>query len=343
MIVTLTPNPSIDRTVTLAGVLERGAVLRAESVSSQGGGKGVNISRAAVAADVPTIAVLPALSDDPFVLDLLRDGIDCRPESPAGDVRVNLTLTEPDGTTTKVNTPGAYVDSSDLDRLAVAVTDRARHARWVVLAGSLPPGAPAGWYAELVAALAPTGASVAVDTSGAPLVALAEQLERAAPTLMKPNGEELASLTGGDADAIEADPAAAAEAARVLVDRGVTAVLATLGGAGAVLVTGEGAWHATPPPTTVVSTVGAGDSSLFGYLLGDLRGADAADRLRLAVAYGSAAAGLPGTTIPTPAHLRTELVEVRALPHSSVRPTDRPDQHHSPMSTTASPTSPTEN
>ena len=90
-------------------------------------------------------------------------------------------------------------------------------------------------------------------------------------------------------------------------------MLATLGGNGAVLVTAEGAWHATPPPTTVVSTVGAGDSSLFGYLLGDIRGLTAPDRLALAVAYGSAAAGLPGTTIPQPAQLRTELVGVTAL------------------------------
>jgi 1-phosphofructokinase len=326
VIVTLTPNPSIDRTVTLAGELHRGAVLRAESVTSQGGGKGVNISRAAVAADVRTIAVLPAEADDTFVLDLLRDGIDCRPERPAGPVRVNLTLTEPDGTTTKINTPGATVARADLDRLAAAVTDRARQATWVVLAGSLPPGAPEGWYAELVGALGQTSASIAVDTSGAPLVALAATLEQAAPTLMKPNGEELASLTGGDADAIEADPEAAAEAARVLVDRGVAAVLATLGGSGAVLVTAAGAWHATPPPTTVVSTVGAGDSSLFGYLLGDLRGAGPAERLQLAVAYGSAAAGLPGTTIPTPAHLRTELVSVRPLRENPVRtaPSARP-------------------
>ena len=71
------------------------------------------------------------------------------------------------------------------------------------------------------------------------------------------------------------------------------AVLATLGGNGAVLVTADGAWHATPPPTTVVSTVGAGDSSLFGYLLGDIRGLPAPERLALAVAYGSAAAGPP--------------------------------------------------
>jgi 1-phosphofructokinase len=313
MILTLTPNPSTDRTVALAGVLERGAVLRAESVTSQSGGKGVNISRAALAAGVPTIAVVPAQQDDPFVVELLRDGIDCRPERPAGAVRVNLTLTEPDGTTTKVNTPGAVVTREDLDRLASAVEERASQATWVVLAGSLPPGAPDGWYAELVGALTGADAKVAVDTSGAPLVALASGLEQHAPDLMKPNGEELASLTGGDPEAIEADPTAAAAAAAVLVTRGVGSVLATLGGSGAVLVTADGAWHATPPPTTVVSTVGAGDSSLFGYLLGDLRGAEPAERLRLAVAYGSAAAGLPGTTIPTPAHIRPELVEVREL------------------------------
>ena len=313
MIVTLTPNPSIDRTVSLAGELVRGAVLRAESVTSQAGGKGVNISRAAVAANVPTIAVLPAHKDDPFVVELLRDGIDCRPEQPAGAVRVNLTLTEPDGTTTQINTPGAVVSDTDLDRLATAVRQRSRKARWLVLAGSLPPGAPDHWYAGLVGDLRDSDTKVAVDTSGAPLAALAAGLEQHAPSLMKPNGEELASLTGADADAIEADPAAASRAAGLLVSQGVEAVLATLGGNGAVLVTAEGAWHATPPPTTVVSTVGAGDSSLFGYLLGDLRGAAPAERLRLAVAYGSAAAGLPGTTIPTPSHVRPELVDVREL------------------------------
>ena len=140
---------------------------------------------------------------------------------------------------------------------------------------------------------------------------------------MKPNGEELASLTGGDADGDRGRPGRRRRPRpRVLVSRGVDAVLATLGGSGAVLVTAEGAWHATPPPTTVVSTVGAGDSSLFGYLLGDLRGAEPAERLRLAVAYGSAAAGLPGTTIPTPTHIRPELVEVRELVPSTTRDTE---------------------
>jgi 1-phosphofructokinase len=319
MIVTLTPNPSIDRTIALSSALDRGAVIRAEAVTSQSAGKGVNISRAAVAAGVPTIAVLPATQDDPYVHELLRDGIDCRPEPPAGPVRMNVTITEPDGTTTKINSPGATVSPHHLDRLRAALHQRAQKAQWVVLAGSLPPGAPEGWYADLVADLADVPAKVAVDTSGAPLAALAGRLDQAAPDLMKPNGEELATLAGGpdapalDGAAIEADPAVAAAAARRLVDRGVGAVLATLGAGGAVLVTAEGAWHATPPPTTVVSTVGAGDSSLFGYLLGDLQGAAPADRLRMAVAYGSAAAGLPGTTIPTPDHVRPELVSVVEL------------------------------
>jgi 1-phosphofructokinase len=317
MILTLTPNPSIDRTVALDGELTRGQVHRVASVTSQAGGKGVNISRAAVTADIPSIAVVPAAKDDAFVLELLGAGIDCRPVRPAGDVRVNLTITEPDGTTTKLNSPGAAVLPLHLELMAQAVLVRASSADWTVLAGSLPAGAPPDFYAELVRRLREVGGRVAVDTSDAPLQALVDALPDSAPDLMKPNGEELASFTGGDADELESDPEATAAAARQLIERGVGAVLATLGGNGAVLVTPEGAWHATPPPTTVVSTVGAGDSSLFGYLLGDVRGLPAPERLALAVAYGSAAAGLPGTTIPRPSQLRTELVGVSALSPST--------------------------
>jgi 1-phosphofructokinase len=313
MIVTLTPNPSTDRTVTLAGPLERGAVQRLLSVTMQAGGKGVNISRAAVSADLATEAVFPARPDDPFVTELTAAGIACCPAPPAGDIRINLAITEPDGTTTKLNSPGAMVSANHLDDLGATLLDRAAEASWVVLAGSLPPGAPDGWYADLVRALHATPARVAVDTSEGPLAALVAALPEAAPDLMKPNGEELASFVGGDEEAYEKDPAAAADAARTLIDRGVGAVLVTLGGAGAVLVTGEGAWHAAAVPITVVSTVGAGDSSLFGYLLGDVRGGTPPERLALAVAYGSAAASLPGTTIPEPGQTHPEQVLVKSV------------------------------
>ena len=302
MIVTLTANPSHDRTVTLSEPLRHGAVQRASSVLSQAGGKGVNISRASVAAGVPTLAVLPAPGDDdPFVLELLAAGIDCRPVDHPGDLRVNITISDPDGTTTKLNSPGPAMTDATRAALTDALRRRTHEGDWVVLAGSLPPGAPAAWYAELVGALAGTGARVAVDTSDEPLRALVDGLEQgAAPHLMKPNGHELASLTGHDGDELEKDPSTAARAALELVGRGVESVLVTLGGNGAVLVTEGGAWHASAPPTTVVSTVGAGDSSLFGYLLAAIEDRPPGDRLALAVAYGSAAAGLPGTTIPHP-------------------------------------------
>ncbi|WP_109505825.1 1-phosphofructokinase family hexose kinase [Nocardioides speluncae] len=309
MILTLTANPSIDRAVLLSTPLKRHAVLRSEVELEQAGGKGVNISRAAVAAGVPTLAVLPAAADSDFVHELQAAGIACHPEEPAGPVRVNLTITEPDGATTKINSPGATVDASAMKRLSDAVIQHAAGADWVVLAGSLPPGADDDWYADLMVELRGSRVRVAVDTSDGPLVALGRRLPEATPALLKPNAEELAQLTG----ALVHDADEAAAAAGMLVDRGAGAVLATLGSGGAVLVDAESAWLATPPETQVVSTVGAGDSSLFGYLLGDLRGAPPDERLRLAVAYGTAAVGLPGTTIPAPNQIRPERVDVRRL------------------------------
>ena len=313
MIVTLTANPSFDRTIALSSRLERGGVLRADAVLEQAGGKGVNISRAANAAGIPTVAVFPADADSPFTGELEHQGIECRPVEPTGPIRVNLTITEPDGTTTKINSAGAAADAELLDRLAQTVRERSADAGWVVMAGSLPPDAPESWYAELAQMLHGGSAKVAVDTSDRPLIALAERLDQARPDVVKPNAEELALLTGSDSASVEKDPEAAATAARRLVEGGANAVLATLGGSGAVLVTADGAWHATPPPITVVSTVGAGDSSLFGYVLGDLRGAEPPARLRLAVAYGSAAASLPGTTLPAPHQVHPELVTVHSL------------------------------
>jgi len=203
VIVTLTANPSFDRTIELSGRLDRGGVIRADAVLEQAGGKGVNISRVAAAAGVPTTALFPAGADSAYTIELEQHGIPCRPVPPTGPIRVNLTLTEPDGTTTKVNSTGTTVDAELLVRLREALEKAAVEATWVVLAGSLPPGAPTGWYAELAEALADLPAAVAVDTSDDALVAVAARLETTRPGLLKPNAHELALLTGGDPSALE--------------------------------------------------------------------------------------------------------------------------------------------
>ncbi|MET0901054.1 MAG: 1-phosphofructokinase family hexose kinase [Mycobacterium sp.] len=318
MIITVTPNPSLDRTVTLTTTLTRGSVHRIASVSTEPGGKGVNVAGALTLAGLDAVAVLPAATHDPFVAALAAAGVPHAAVPISEAVRTNLAITETDGTTTKLNERGATLDPVSLTALTDTVIERAAAADWVVLSGSLPPGAPDSWYAELVARLAPLRCRVAVDTSDAPLLALAAGFDRAAPDLLKPNSEELAGLVGRSADALEqaaaeGDPEPVVSAALELVRRGVGAVLATLGAAGAVLVDANGAWLATPPPITPKSTVGAGDSSLAGYLRADVGGAEAPRRLQMAVAYGSAAAALPGTALPSPADLDLDAVRVVSI------------------------------
>jgi 1-phosphofructokinase len=318
MIVTVTPNPSMDRTVTISTPLTHGAVHRVQSVSSEPGGKGVNVTRALTLAGLDSIALLPAAASDPMVAALHSAGIPFRCVPNSGAVRTNLAITENDGTTTKLNEPGAALDRPTLEVLTRAILDAAETAAWVVLSGSLPPDVPERWYADVVALLSTYGCRVAVDTSDAPLAALASSLDHAAPDLLKPNAEELASLVGVSAVSLESavaqgDPEPVISAALDLVGRGVPNVLATLGAAGAVLVNHTGAWLATPPPVIPRSTVGAGDSSLAGYLRADVGGAEASRCLQMAVAYGSAAAALPGSALPSPNEVDLDAVRVVSI------------------------------
>ncbi len=318
MIITLTANPSLDRTASLDAPLARGQVQRVSGVTVEPGGKGVNVARAIHYAGQAVRAVLPAPDEDPILAALRQLGVDYRTVPVAEGVRMNLTLTEPDGTTTKLNEPGPRLSEEQIEELAALVVSEATDAAWVVLSGSLPPGVPADFYATLVRRLRPLGVKVAVDTSDDPLQALVDNFPDAAPDLLKPNSDELAQLTGADAEQLEAaakagDPSAAVTAARSLVERGVAAVMGTLGASGAVLVTAEGAWHASPPPIVPRSTVGAGDSSVAGYVLADCGGEAAPGRLRTAVAYGSAAASMAGSALPRPEHLKTADVVITDL------------------------------
>ena len=194
----------------------------------------------------------------------------------------------------------------------------AENASWVVLSGSLPPGVPDGWYADVVAQLASAPCQVAVDTSDRPLDALAAAFGRAAPDVIKPNAEELAGLVGASPEQLEnaaaqGDPTPVVAAANVLIERGAKTVLVTLGAAGAILVDPTGSWMAAPPPITPRSTVGAGDSSLAGYVRAAVGGEEAPRRLQMAVAYGSAAAALPGSALPSPSQIDLEAVRVYAI------------------------------
>jgi 1-phosphofructokinase len=282
LIVTVTPNPSIDRTLRIPP-LQRGAVVRATSATAEPGGKGINVSRALASEGVETIAVVPVSEASAGVLaGLLGATTPLDPVTITGEIRVNVSLVEDDGTVTKINEPGPPMRGEDVTALIERTVEWGARARWVVGCGSLPPGAPSDLYATL-ARRAPEGVRVAVDADGEALKAcLGCPID-----LLKPNRHELEQLIGRPLRTL-GDVVAAA---RDLIAGSAAAVLVSLGPDGAVLVDDRGATHAEAPIDDVVNPVGAGDALLAGYLAADLDG----PRLATAVAWSVAACRSPGT------------------------------------------------
>lgn len=300
MIVTVTLNPSLDRTIEVDRLV-RGALVRGTSTRLDAGGKGVNVSRALAQHEVKTRAVLPLGGPDGTrLLDLLgADGIDVVAVHVHAATRSNVSVVEPDGTVTKVNEPGGTLTADELEALEHAVLAATVGAGWVVLCGSLPPGAPEDVYARLCTALHAIGTRVAVDTSGAALSAALP----AHPALVKPNREELAESVGRELRTI----GDVVDAAQVLRARGADAVLASLGVDGALLVDSDGVTRGVSTVAAPRSSVGAGDAMLAGFLAAGGSGPGA---LAAALAWGAAAVSLPGSRMPTGADLRPSDVQL---------------------------------
>ncbi|MGA6172659.1 1-phosphofructokinase [Streptomyces sp. NPDC012600] len=309
MILTVTPNPSLDRTYELPGLV-RGTVLRATADRVDPGGKGVNVSRAIAAAGHRTVAVAPMGGPEGALLARLlgEHGIEAAGVPVTGSTRINVTLVEPDSTLTKVNAAGPELSAAEAEDLLEAVRTRSAAADWIACCGSLPRGLPPRWYAELVARSHRAGARIALDTSGAALTAAL----RERPDVIKPNAQELAEAVGRPLTTV----GDALKAADELRERGARAVLASLGADGQLLVEASGAYFATARVTTVRSNVGAGDASLAGFLTAGGQGPEA---LTSAVAHGAAAVRLAGSIMPTPADL-----DLSAVVTSAEVPLDRP-------------------
>ncbi|MEU6250785.1 1-phosphofructokinase [Glycomyces sp. NPDC047010] len=309
MIVTVTANPSLDRTIAVDRLL-RGEIHRATGDRVDPGGKGVNVSRALVANGHRTCAVLTTGGHaGAELLDLLDEaGVPIEEVPVSQAIRSNLAIAEADGTVTKLNETGPALRPTEIEELLVAAITPTleRSASWIAGCGSLPPGVDADFYAVLVERTRDAGARAAVDTSGP---ALAASL-RARPDLVKPNREELAEAAGTAVDTL----GDAIEAARALRAAGAGAVLASLGPDGAILVDATGVHHAhVPHPRPLVSAVGAGDATLAGFLA---NGGSGPDALTAAVAWGTATVALPGSVMPGPADIDLSIVETTATPET---------------------------
>lgn len=304
MIVTVTPNPSLDRTVYLDR-LERGRVQFGEREMLEPSGKGVNVARALLANEHEIHAVLTVGggAGQEIADRLVREGVPATTVPVAAPSRANVQVVEPDGTITKINTRGEPATPEELGALLAATGVTVPGARWLVGAGSLPPGADPGFYAEACRQAHAAGARFALDTTGA---ALAGALP-AGPDVVKPNADELADAVGRPVRTISE----AVDGARELLRRGARNVVVSLGPDGALLVAPDAVHHATGHPTAVRSTVGAGDALLAGFVAAGGVGPDA---LRSSVAWATAAVGVAGSHVPAVTRADLDAVTVVADP-----------------------------
>ncbi|WP_395393787.1 1-phosphofructokinase [Novosphingobium sp. BL-8A] len=305
---TVTFNPAIDQTVTLDRLIV-GEVHRARSVRQNAGGKGVNVASCLADWGMPVSAYGLLGSDNAAAFDALfaAKAIEDRFIRIAGATRVNLKLVDVMGTT-DINLDGIAVDTGRAEMVAATICEAAKEGDLVVLAGSLPPGCPPDSYVTLTARLRAAGCRVVLDTSGLPLkcALTAEVL----PDVVKPNREELAQLVGRDLP----DLAALAEAATELHRRGVSLVVVSMGGEGALFLSDEGAVTARLAIGQVASTVGAGDAMVAGIVAALGENADLERTARLATAFAVAKLGMAGPNLPDLPTVHALAEEVSVVP-----------------------------
>lgn len=297
MIYTVTTNPNIDYYMTLGAPLAVGAINRAASEACCAGGKGINVSIMLSRLGVSNRALGFTAGHVGDMLErmLAQEGCVCDfVRLSRGETRINVKLT---GTCeTAINGKGPTPEPHDADALLRRL-DALSKADTLVLSGNVQSGA-ADLFERLMQRAADAGAALVVDTEGAALTAAL----RYRPLLVKPNREEFAALCGRPLDTLDA----VQEAARELQRCGAQNVLVSMGADGALLLGSDGicrrAW--TDAQGCVVSTVGAGDSMVAGFLAGLSGGLDEA--LRLGTAAGTATAFAPVLAA------RTEVLRLRA-------------------------------
>ena len=289
MIYTVTLNPALDKTVEIPG-MALDTVNRITEMRTDPGGKGINVSKVIAKLGGESCAAGILGGGSGKMLEKLLEGepFATRFRFVEGQTRTNLKIIDREGhTNTDINEPGLTVTDADLDALLHELLAELRPGDIVVLAGSLPKGAPQDTYRTWTAACKKAGARVFLDADGA---LLAEGL-KAAPYLIKPNDDELSRLAGKKLETLEELTAEG----RRLLERGIERVVISLGGRGALYLRKGSTIYAEGLKVPVGSTVGAGDSVVAALAYAEAQGLSEEEAVRLSTATGAANVMCSGT------------------------------------------------
>lgn len=258
---TVTLNSGFDDTFTVSG-LDWGGVGRVHGFGSLPSGKGVNAARAAAALGVPVCAYSLVGRDDAdtFAGRLHAEGIAHRLVAVPGSTRHNLTLVpeSADKVAAHLVAEGFRLpDARPVEALADRLLEECRPGDVVSCNGSVPTGAPATVWADIVAAVHGAGATVVLDVQGE---AMRHALAAGPVALATPNDAEITALPGVDPDG----PDPITDALQSLAGARVAHPVVTLGEAGAAFLRDGRLHRAACPVERPVVAVGAGDAFLAG-------------------------------------------------------------------------------
>ena len=310
MILVVALNPALDVTHQVPGVdwagVNRPAVIRA-----QAGGKGLNVARTlrAIGAEVQVIGLAGGVTGEEVTSALGELGVPAAFTRIKGETRRTFAVVDTvRGDAALFNEPGPPVALDEYAAFRGAYEQALAECTAVVLSGSLPPGLPPSTYAELGAMAAAAGVPAVLDAHGEALLRGAA----ARPAIVKPNLAELEALAGRRLSTVSGvDKDAVAVAARELRAAGPQAVVVTLGADGLWAVTADGSWQAVPSAEVRGNPTGAGDAVAAGLVHGLVLGRPWEERLRHAVALGTAAAAAPVAGEFSPADYAEALAGVR--------------------------------
>lgn len=254
MIVTVTMNPAIDKTVDI-GKFERGDLNRIKRVEIDAGGKGINVSKTIRELGGESIATgFVGGTSGTIIKQVLTDlGLRTDFVEVKGETRTNLKVVEETGEVTELNEPGPEVSWEQLNDLLNRLEGYANPDTLFVLAGSIPAGIPTDIYRKITEQVHQKGAKVLLDADG---VLFSESL-KGKPDMLKPNRSELERYYQMDYRASEQELVSMGEN---LLNQGVSMAAISLGQMGAIFLTKGKRYRCPGLRVKAHSTVGAGDA-----------------------------------------------------------------------------------
>ncbi|AKN30004.1 phosphofructokinase [Clostridium carboxidivorans P7] len=305
MIITVTLNPALDKTITLNG-LSIGNVNRAITTRQDIGGKGINVSKVLKNFHVNSLCTgfLGGNLENVFIQDLKKRELSNEFIHIKNETRTNTKIVDSlSNTNTDINEPGPNISEYELEAFINKFKSICNKGDIVVLSGGVSPSLPDDIYLQLTKIAKAKEALVILDASGN----LLEQGIKACPDIIKPNDHELQKLL----NLSDVSDESIINAAKQLNSQGISKIMISLGEKGGVFVTKNGVYKCHGLKVPVKSTVGAGDSMVAAIVYSLLNNYGDEETLRFATACGAASVSLEGTQACTLEQVKKLLIDVK--------------------------------